>query len=158
MVPPNLITWYHFWTFLSFKQAKYPHAARWYRHIESFEAAGRKQFPAGSGAAPKAAAAGDDDDDVDLFGSDEEDDEEAQKVKEERLQVRFKSLNIYEKCAIFVYRVMNDPFNIRHTLPRRPRSLLSLPKHQCFLTSSPGMTKLPWTSWRSVWSPLWWMG
>jgi elongation factor 1-beta len=67
-------------------KGKYPHASRWYRHIESFEAAGRKQFPAGSGAAPKAAAGGDDDD-VDLFGSDEEDDEEAQKVKEERLQV-----------------------------------------------------------------------
>lgn len=72
-------------------KAKYPHAARWYRHIESFEAAGRKQFPAGSGtvapqAAPAAKGDADDDDDVDLFGSDEEEDEEAARVKEERLQ------------------------------------------------------------------------
>lgn len=68
-------------------KAKYPHASRWYRHIESFEAAGRKQFPAASGKAPAAApAAADDDDDVDLFGSDEENDEEAERVKKERLE------------------------------------------------------------------------
>ena len=70
-------------------KAKYPHAARWYKHIESFEAAGRKQFPQGSGDAPKPAAAAkpaaDDDDDVDLFGSDEENDEEAERVKQERV-------------------------------------------------------------------------
>merc|ERR1712113_825079 len=26
-------------------KGKYPHAARWYAHIQSFEASGRKQFP-----------------------------------------------------------------------------------------------------------------
>jgi len=73
----------------------YPHAARWYAHIASFEAAGRKQFPksqkdAGSyvsgGAAP-AAADDEDDDDVDLFGDDdeEEESEEAAKIRQERL-------------------------------------------------------------------------
>jgi len=66
-------------------KAAFPHAARWYRHIESFEAAGRKQFPKGSGVAPVAAAAADDDDDVDLFGSDEEDDEAQEKIKAERV-------------------------------------------------------------------------
>jgi len=70
------------------------HAARWYAHITSFEAAGRKQFPkslkdaasyVSGGAAP--AAAEDDDDDVDLFGSDdeEEESEEAAKIRQERL-------------------------------------------------------------------------
>jgi len=70
-----------------------PHAARWYAHITSFEAAGRKQFPKSQkdaasyvgGAAP--AAADDDDDDVDLFGSDdeEEESEEAARIRQERL-------------------------------------------------------------------------
>merc|ERR1712018_341661 len=72
---------------------KYPHAARWYAHILSFEASGRKQFPKSQkspesylGGAGGAAAADDDDDDVDLFGSDdEEEDAEAAKVREERL-------------------------------------------------------------------------
>merc|ERR1712228_196456 len=71
----------------------YPHAARWYAHISSFEAGGRKQFPksqkdaasyVSGGAAP---AADDDDDDVDLFGSDDEDEEseEAARIRQERL-------------------------------------------------------------------------
>jgi len=73
---------------------KYPHAARWYAHILSFEASGRKQFPKSQkapesylGAAGAAKADDDDDDDVDLFGSDddEEEDAEAAKVREERL-------------------------------------------------------------------------
>merc|ERR1711894_704761 len=73
---------------------KFPHAARWYAHILSFEAAGRKQFPKSQkapesylGAAGAAKADDDDDDDVDLFGSDddEEEDAEAAKVREERL-------------------------------------------------------------------------
>merc|ERR1711950_81628 len=72
---------------------KFPHAARWYAHILSFEASGRKQFPK-SQKAPESylSAAGgakddnEDDDDVDLFGSDdEEEDAEAAKVREERL-------------------------------------------------------------------------
>merc|ERR1712111_40021 len=73
-------------------KADYPHAARWYNHIASFEAAGRKQFPKASKDAASytaggaAAAADDDDDDVDLFGSDdEEEDAEAAKIRQERL-------------------------------------------------------------------------
>jgi len=72
--------------------SKYPHAARWYAHIKSYEAA-MKSFPksqkdassyVSGGAAP--AAADDDDDDVDLFGSDdEEEDAEKERVKAERL-------------------------------------------------------------------------
>merc|ERR1712141_934660 len=62
-------------------KADYPHAARWYNHIASFEAAGRKQFPKASKDAASytaggaAAAADDDDDDVDLFGSDDEEED-----------------------------------------------------------------------------------
>ncbi|KAH8167259.1 hypothetical protein CIB48_g1028 [Xylaria polymorpha] len=59
--------------------AKYPHAARWYKHIASFE----DEFATLS--AP-AAEEGGDDDEVDLFGSDdEEEDAEAVRVREERL-------------------------------------------------------------------------
>jgi len=80
---------------------KYPHAARWYKHIASYES----QFATlpGDAAAPYTTygpetaevtinpaqapekAEGGDDDDVDLFGSDEEEDEEAARVREERL-------------------------------------------------------------------------
>jgi elongation factor 1-beta len=79
---------------------KYPHAARWYKHIASYEA----EFSSLPGDASKeystygpetsevtvnpaaAPAAEEDDDDVDLFGSDdEEEDEEAARVREERL-------------------------------------------------------------------------
>ncbi|KAF4445399.1 elongation factor 1-beta [Fusarium austroafricanum] len=82
---------------------QYPHAARWYKHIASYES----QFAtlSGDAAAPyttygpgsaevtinpskapeKAEAEGGDDDDVDLFGSDEEEDAEAVRVREERL-------------------------------------------------------------------------
>ncbi|KAI0095808.1 hypothetical protein GGR51DRAFT_553823 [Nemania sp. FL0031] len=82
--------------------AKYPHAARWYKHIASFE----DEFATLSGDASKpytgygpdeaesaettekapAAEEGGDDDEVDLFGSDdEEEDAEAVRVREERL-------------------------------------------------------------------------
>merc|ERR1712226_692008 len=73
---------------------KFPHAARWYAHVLSFEAAGRKQFPKSQKAPESYLAAGgaakaeeEDGDDVDLFGSDEdeEESEEAAKVREERL-------------------------------------------------------------------------
>merc|ERR1712029_989396 len=62
-------------------KADYPHAARWYNHIASFEAAGRKQFPkaskdAASYTAGGAAAAADDDEDEDA---------EAAKIRQERL-------------------------------------------------------------------------
>ncbi|KND91776.1 Elongation factor 1-beta [Tolypocladium ophioglossoides CBS 100239] len=78
---------------------KYPHAARWYQHIATFE----DEFSSLSGDAskpytvygpevaevtlnPAKAPAAADDDDVDLFGSDdEEEDVEAAKVREERL-------------------------------------------------------------------------
>merc|ERR1711935_271179 len=67
-----------------------PHAARWYAHIVSFEAAGRKQFPKSQKDAASYVAGGaaaDDDDDVDLFGDsdEEEEDEAAAKVRQERL-------------------------------------------------------------------------
>ncbi|KAB5585668.1 hypothetical protein GE09DRAFT_1210266 [Coniochaeta sp. 2T2.1] len=82
--------------------AKYPNAARWYKHIASFE----DEFPTLAGDATKPytaygpeqsevtlnpakapAAAEEEDDDVDLFGSDddEEEDVEAAKLREERL-------------------------------------------------------------------------
>lgn len=75
---------------------KYPHVARWYRHIKSFTSAESGKFPnskkpgadylkAGSG---KPAPADDDDDDCDLFGSDDDEEEDAEKarVREERLK------------------------------------------------------------------------
>ncbi|KAF3056607.1 Elongation factor 1-beta [Daldinia childiae] len=79
--------------------AKYPNAARWYKHIASFE----DEFPTLPGDAskpytvygpeevaatlnPAKAPAAEEDDDVDLFGSDdEEEDAEAVRVREERL-------------------------------------------------------------------------
>jgi elongation factor 1-beta len=80
--------------------AKYPNAARWYKHIASYE----DEFPtlAGDASQPytvygpevaevtinpaKAPAAEEEDEDVDLFGSDdEEEDAEAARVREERL-------------------------------------------------------------------------
>ncbi|KAI0442131.1 hypothetical protein F4803DRAFT_384895 [Xylaria telfairii] len=82
--------------------ARYPHAARWYKHIASFE----DEFATLSGDASKpytaygpdeaeatetsakapAAEEGGDEDEVDLFGSDdEEEDAEAVRVREERL-------------------------------------------------------------------------
>ncbi|SPN97051.1 probable elongation factor 1 beta/delta chain [Cephalotrichum gorgonifer] len=78
---------------------KYPHAARWYKHIASYET----EFTTLPGDASKeystygpeatevtvnpAAAAEEEDEDVDLFGSDddEEEDAEAARVREERL-------------------------------------------------------------------------
>jgi len=79
---------------------KYPHAARWYKHIASYS----DEFATLSGDASKpyttygpevaevtlnpakAPAAEEDDDDVDLFGSDdEEEDAEAARIREERL-------------------------------------------------------------------------
>ena len=81
--------------------AKYPHAARWYKHIASYDAdfatlpgdAGKSYTVYGPDVSvatlnpAKAAAAAEDDDDVDLFGSDddEEEDAEAARVREERL-------------------------------------------------------------------------
>jgi len=81
--------------------AKYPNAARWYKHIASYE----DEFPTLAGDASKPytvygpdvaevtlnpakapAAEEEEDEDVDLFGSDdEEEDAEADKLREERL-------------------------------------------------------------------------
>lgn len=80
--------------------AKYPHAARWYKHIASYS----EEFATLPGDASKAytsygpevtaatlnpakaPAAEEDDDEVDLFGSDdEEEDAEAERIRNERL-------------------------------------------------------------------------
>ncbi|KAL2757538.1 hypothetical protein ACRALDRAFT_1060882 [Sodiomyces alcalophilus JCM 7366] len=80
-------------------EEKYPHAARWYKHIATYEGdfatlPGDATKPYSvygpeSGEAtlnPAKAAEEEEDDDVDLFGSDdEEEDEEAARVREERL-------------------------------------------------------------------------
>ncbi|POR31025.1 Elongation factor 1-beta [Tolypocladium paradoxum] len=94
---------------------KYPHAARWYKHIATFE----DEFSNLSGDATKPytaygpevaevtlnpakapAAADEDDDDVDLFGSDdEEEDAEAARVREERLAEYRKKKEAKPKAA-----------------------------------------------------------
>ena len=81
--------------------AKYPHAARWYKHIASFESefatlpgdASKPYTVYGPEVAEvtlnpaKAPAAEEEDDEVDLFGSDdEEEDAEAIRIREERLE------------------------------------------------------------------------
>lgn len=80
--------------------SKYPHAARWYKHIASYESefatlpgdASKPYTTYGPDVAEvtlnpaKAPAAEEDDDDVDLFGSDdEEEDAEAERIRNERL-------------------------------------------------------------------------
>ncbi|OAQ99394.1 hypothetical protein LLEC1_03128, partial [Akanthomyces lecanii] len=74
---------------------RYPHAARWYKHIAAFEAEFSSLAGDASksykdyepevvdGAASPPAAYGDED--VDLFGSDEEEDAEGERVREQRL-------------------------------------------------------------------------
>lgn len=78
----------------------HPHAARWYRHITSYESEhsslpgdssktvehyGSEASTSAAKAAP-AAAAEEDDDEVDLFGDDDDEvDEEAERIKAERL-------------------------------------------------------------------------
>ncbi|WQF77738.1 Putative translation elongation factor EF1B/small ribosomal subunit protein bS6 [Colletotrichum destructivum] len=79
---------------------KYPHAARWYKHISTYESdfatlpgdASKSYSVYGPEASElpvnpaKAPAAEEDDEDVDLFGSDdEEEDAEAARIREERL-------------------------------------------------------------------------
>jgi len=94
--------------------AKYPNAARWYKHIASYE----DEFPTLSGDASqpytvygpevaevtlnpaKAPAAEEDDEDVDLFGSDdEEEDAEAARIREERLAEYKKKKDAKPKLA-----------------------------------------------------------
>ena len=94
---------------------KYPHAARWYGHVATYES----EFATLPGDASKAYTTygpdvaevtinpakapekegGDDDDDVDLFGSDEEDDAEAARVREERLEAYRKKKEAKPKVA-----------------------------------------------------------
>ena len=68
---------------------KYPHAARWFAHISSYELATlsgeKKEFTAYGPAVSVKTSAPKDDDDVDLFASDEEEDAEAERLKEQRL-------------------------------------------------------------------------
>ncbi|CEL96945.1 unnamed protein product [Vitrella brassicaformis CCMP3155] len=54
---------------------KYPHAARWYRHIAHYTPVRRKMFPKGEMGSKKP----DDEDDIDLFGEETEADKEAAK-------------------------------------------------------------------------------
>lgn len=75
--------------------AKYPHVARWFKHVTSYSAAEKTGFPGerkplsaygpAAGAAAAAAQEEKDEDDIDLFGSDDEVDPEAEKLKEQRL-------------------------------------------------------------------------
>lgn len=66
-----------------------PHAARWYRHIHSYESefgslpGTSKAGEALTASAPAASA--EDEDEVDLFGSDDEVDAEAERIKAERV-------------------------------------------------------------------------
>lgn len=71
-----------------------PHAARWYRHIQSYESefgslpGSSKAGEALTASVPAAAAppaAEEDEDEVDLFGSDDEEDAEAERIKAERV-------------------------------------------------------------------------
>lgn len=78
---------------------KYPHLARWYKHIQSFSDSERGSFDnadpptlgsvAVNGTASKKPAKDDDDDedsDIDMFGSDSSDEEAAKAEKEARLK------------------------------------------------------------------------
>lgn len=72
--------------------AKYPHAARWFRHVAAHQAShamlpGEKKAASEYGPSGKqaAAAAADDDEDVDLFGESSSEDEETKRGKAERL-------------------------------------------------------------------------
>eukprot|EP01083_Nonionella_stella_P154445 497652_1 len=73
---------------------------RWARHIASFPASERKNFPGTSGAATTSAekaekpATGDDDDDLDLFGEETEEDKKAKeelKKKQEQAKPKEKA-------------------------------------------------------------------
>ncbi|KZO92444.1 elongation factor 1 beta/delta chain [Calocera viscosa TUFC12733] len=80
---------------------EYPHAARWYKHVKSYEAehaglpgdkaSSSKLFAGVATAATTASAAaaepaGEEEEEIDLFGSDDDEvDEEAERVKQERL-------------------------------------------------------------------------
>lgn len=82
------------WTLVAAPEAgKYPHVARWYKHIASFSdehsslPQGKALATAGaSSSKAEAAAEEEDDDEIDLFGEDdEEEDAEAERIKAERV-------------------------------------------------------------------------
>ncbi|KAI0482764.1 hypothetical protein GGR56DRAFT_621506 [Xylariaceae sp. FL0804] len=92
--------------------SKYPHAARWYKHIASFE----DEFATLPGDASKAytvygpeksevtlnpakAPEDDEEEEEDLFGSDEEEDPEAVRIREERLAAYKKKKEAKPKLA-----------------------------------------------------------
>merc|ERR1711934_604738 len=83
---------------------KFPHAARWYAHISSFNVAVRASLPgAASAAAPaKAAAAAPakkDDDFDDLFGDDDEEEEEVKETPQEMAARKKKEAEAKKKKA-----------------------------------------------------------
>eukprot|EP01105_Mastigella_eilhardi_P021413 TRINITY_DN5181_c0_g1_i1.p1 TRINITY_DN5181_c0_g1~~TRINITY_DN5181_c0_g1_i1.p1 ORF type:complete len:209 (-),score=101.67 TRINITY_DN5181_c0_g1_i1:67-693(-) len=63
--------------------AKYHHALRWYKHVNSYTAAERSSWatPAGAAATPKK-----EDDDFDLFGDETEEDKKANEEREAKLK------------------------------------------------------------------------
>ncbi|KZT22998.1 hypothetical protein NEOLEDRAFT_1070186 [Neolentinus lepideus HHB14362 ss-1] len=63
----------------------YPHTARWYAHIKSYESEFGSLEGSSKAGEGFVSAAEEEDDEVDLFGSDDEDDEEAERVKAERV-------------------------------------------------------------------------
>lgn len=75
--------------------AQYPHAARWYKHIASYEAelsglagdpsTSYKYYGPDMVNAPASKTHEDGDEEVDLFGSDEEEDPDAERIREQRL-------------------------------------------------------------------------
>lgn len=113
--------------------SKYPNAARWYKHIQSYES----EFATLSGDASKpyttygpdeseltlnpakAPAAAEDDDDVDLFGSDdEEEDAEAARVREERLaEYRKKKEGKVKPAAKSIVTLDVKPWGKLHATP-----------------------------------------
>ncbi|KAL3111613.1 hypothetical protein niasHT_016590 [Heterodera trifolii] len=75
--------------------SEYPHIARWYKHIKSYEDAERSTWPKKAGQPPQKVVAKDSappakkadaEEDFDLFGDEDSDDEEKKRVTEERLK------------------------------------------------------------------------
>lgn len=112
--------------------AKYPHAARWWKHIASYEAdfatlPGDASKPytvygpevvAATLNPAKSPAAEEEDDDVDLFGSDdEEEDAEAARIREERLAAYKKKKAAKPKAAAKSVVIMDvKPWGTYHKL------------------------------------------
>ena len=86
--------------------SKFPHVARWQRHIAAFDESEKAAFgssSSSSSAAPPVSSdagkkAADDDDDVDIFGSDDEEDEEAERLLKEKAEAAAKAKAEKEKA------------------------------------------------------------